>query len=137
MIMKNCNSMVIWFSLLVKMHIVSKVLIIEKEFHFPHPKTYSFSTNSYQRPEEIDSTALNRYILPHHNLLTPQTASFPVVKDRHFSIYLFRIGYQKYHCRSAMSVQSSLVMYPIWDFGTEEQRLKYLPRLGKDFMLLR
>merc|ERR1719322_1251131 len=24
--------------------------------------------------------------------------------------------------RSAMSVQSSLVMYPIWDFGTEEQR---------------
>ncbi|XP_047474365.1 glutaryl-CoA dehydrogenase, mitochondrial-like [Penaeus chinensis] len=33
--------------------------------------------------------------------------------------------------RSAMSVQSSLVMYPIWDFGTEEQRLKYLPRLAR------
>lgn len=33
--------------------------------------------------------------------------------------------------RSAMSVQSSLVMYPIWDFGTEEQRLKYLPKLAK------
>ncbi|HEX5453998.1 MAG TPA: acyl-CoA dehydrogenase [Stellaceae bacterium] len=32
--------------------------------------------------------------------------------------------------RSAMSVQSSLVMYPIWDFGTEEQRLKYLPKLA-------
>lgn len=32
--------------------------------------------------------------------------------------------------RSAMSVQSSLVMYPIWDFGTEEQREKYLPRLA-------
>jgi len=32
--------------------------------------------------------------------------------------------------RSAMSVQSSLVMYPIWDFGSEEQRLKYLPRLA-------
>ena len=30
-----------------------------------------------------------------------------------------------------MSVQSSLVMYPIWDFGTEEQREKYLPRLAK------
>src|SRR5918998_737077 len=26
--------------------------------------------------------------------------------------------------RSAMSVQSSLVMYPIYDFGTEEQRQK-------------
>jgi len=33
--------------------------------------------------------------------------------------------------RSAMSVQSSLVMYPIWDFGTEEQKLKYLPRLAR------
>jgi len=33
--------------------------------------------------------------------------------------------------RSAMSVQSSLVMYPIWDFGSEEQRQKYLPRLAK------
>lgn len=32
--------------------------------------------------------------------------------------------------RSAMSVQSSLVMYPIWDFGSEEQRLKYLPKLA-------
>ena len=32
--------------------------------------------------------------------------------------------------RSAMSVQSSLVMYPIWDFGTEEQRRKYLPKLA-------
>jgi glutaryl-CoA dehydrogenase len=32
--------------------------------------------------------------------------------------------------RSAMSVQSSLVMYPIWDFGTEAQRLKYLPKLA-------
>jgi len=33
--------------------------------------------------------------------------------------------------RSAMSVQSSLVMYPIWDFGSEEQRNKYLPRLAR------
>ena len=30
-----------------------------------------------------------------------------------------------------MSVQSSLVMYPIYDFGSEEQRQKYLPRLAK------
>lgn len=33
--------------------------------------------------------------------------------------------------RSAMSVQSSLVMHPINMFGTEEQREKYLPRLAK------
>jgi glutaryl-CoA dehydrogenase len=29
-----------------------------------------------------------------------------------------------------MSVQSSLVMYPIYAYGTEEQRLKYLPKLA-------
>lgn len=33
--------------------------------------------------------------------------------------------------RSAMSVQSSLVMFPIWAYGTEEQKQKYLPLLGK------
>jgi len=32
--------------------------------------------------------------------------------------------------RSAMSVQSSLVMYPIFAYGTEDQRKKYLPRLA-------
>ena len=31
--------------------------------------------------------------------------------------------------RSAFSVQSSLVMYPIHAFGSEQQRQKYLPRL--------
>ncbi|AQS39708.1 acyl-CoA dehydrogenase [Shewanella psychrophila] len=33
--------------------------------------------------------------------------------------------------RSAMSVQSSLVMHPIYAYGSEEQRLKYLPKLAK------
>jgi len=32
--------------------------------------------------------------------------------------------------RSMMSVQSSLVMYPIFTYGTEEQREKYLPDLA-------
>ena len=32
--------------------------------------------------------------------------------------------------RSAMSVQSSLVMHPIYAYGTEEQRAKYLPKLA-------
>ncbi len=32
--------------------------------------------------------------------------------------------------RSTSSVQSSLVMYPIWKYGSEEQRNKYLPRLA-------
>lgn len=32
--------------------------------------------------------------------------------------------------RSAMSVQSSLVMHPIHAYGTEEQKMKYLPKLA-------
>lgn len=37
--------------------------------------------------------------------------------------------------RSTASVQSSLVMYPIYKFGSEEQRKKYLPKLASgEFM---
>jgi glutaryl-CoA dehydrogenase len=32
--------------------------------------------------------------------------------------------------RSMMSVQSSLVMHPIYSYGSEEQRMKYLPKLA-------
>jgi glutaryl-CoA dehydrogenase len=32
--------------------------------------------------------------------------------------------------RSAMSVQSSLVMHPIYTYGSEDQRMKYLPKLA-------
>lgn len=37
--------------------------------------------------------------------------------------------------RSMMSVQSSLVMHPIYTYGSEEQRQKYLPRLAKGELL--
>jgi glutaryl-CoA dehydrogenase len=37
--------------------------------------------------------------------------------------------------RSAMSVQSSLVMYPIHAYGSEEQRRKYLPKLATGEMV--
>ncbi|NLW04981.1 MAG: acyl-CoA dehydrogenase [Pseudomonadaceae bacterium] len=37
--------------------------------------------------------------------------------------------------RSVMSVQSSLVMHPIEAFGTEEQKLKYLPQLASGKMI--
>ena len=37
--------------------------------------------------------------------------------------------------RSTASVQSSLVMYPIWKYGNEQQRQKYLPKLSSgEFM---
>lgn len=37
--------------------------------------------------------------------------------------------------RSAASVQSSLVMYPIYTFGSEEQKRKYLPKLATGEMI--
>lgn len=37
--------------------------------------------------------------------------------------------------RSTASVQSSLVMYPIWKYGTEEQKKKYLPKLATGEMI--
>jgi len=37
--------------------------------------------------------------------------------------------------RSAMSVQSSLVMYPIEAYGSEEQKMKYLPKLASGEMV--
>ncbi len=37
--------------------------------------------------------------------------------------------------RSTASVQSSLVMYPIWKYGTEEQKQKYLPKLASGEMI--
>lgn len=37
--------------------------------------------------------------------------------------------------RSTASVQGSLVMYPIYAFGSEEQKRKYLPKLGSGEML--
>ena len=37
--------------------------------------------------------------------------------------------------RSTASVQSSLVMYPIWKYGNEEQRMRFLPKLASgEFM---
>ena len=37
--------------------------------------------------------------------------------------------------RSTASVQSSLVMFPIFNYGTEEQKNKYLPRLASGDMM--
>jgi len=37
--------------------------------------------------------------------------------------------------RSTASVQSSLVMYPIWKYGSEEQKQKYLPKLATGEMI--
>ena len=36
--------------------------------------------------------------------------------------------------RSTMSVQSSLVMWPIYTYGTEEQKERFLPKLGEEYI---
>jgi hypothetical protein len=41
-----------------------------------------------------------------------------------------RGGARRSGYRSMMSVQSSLVMFPIYEYGSEEQRMKYLPKLA-------
>ena len=37
--------------------------------------------------------------------------------------------------RSTASVQSSLVMFPIWKYGSEAQREKYLPKLASGALM--
>ena len=37
--------------------------------------------------------------------------------------------------RSTASVQSSLVMYPIWKYGSEEQKMRFLPKLATGEMM--
>jgi len=49
----------------------------------------------------------------------------PTVPEAYGGVGALDSGY-----RSMMSVQSSLVMYPIHAFGSEAQRLRYLPRLA-------
>lgn len=48
----------------------------------------------------------------------------------HFLVYSFSIHRVDSGYRSAFSVQSSLVMFPINEYGTEEQKEKYLPKLA-------
>ena len=45
-------------------------------------------------------------------------------------VFFFRENNFIFSFRSTMSVQSSLVMYPIYDFGSEAQKEKYLPSLA-------
>ena len=49
-----------------------------------------------------------------------------VILYLNFSLHQVDSGY-----RSMMSVQSSLVMFPIYKYGSEAQRTKYLPRLAR------
>src|ERR1700720_3013585 len=57
-----------------------------------------------------------------YGLITREVERYVFFRSANYSV---DSGY-----RSAMSVQSSLVMHPIYAFGTTEQKNKYLPGLG-------
>jgi glutaryl-CoA dehydrogenase len=48
-----------------------------------------------------------------------------------YGLIMQELEYGDSAIRSAASVQSSLVMYPIYSFGSEDQKLKFLPGLAK------
>lgn len=56
---------------------------------------------------------------------------FPGVSSVAYGLIAREIEYIDSAYRSAMSVQSSLVMQPIYELGSEEQRQKYLPKMAK------
>lgn len=65
-----------------------------------------------------------------YGLITREVERFvSVLFETRVRLYRVDSGY-----RSAMSVQSSLVMFPIYAYGTEEQRERFLPGLGLFFI---
>lgn len=54
----------------------------------------------------------------------------PGLNDVSYGLAMQEIERADSGLRSFCSVQGSLVMYPIWKFGSEEQKTKYLPKLA-------
>ena len=62
---------------------------------------------------------------------TPETYGGPGLDEMAYGLIMQEIERVDSGIRSMCSVQGSLVMYPIYKYGTEEQKKKYLPRLAK------
>lgn len=83
-------------------------------------------------------TSINRNHTTSHFSLQPYRTCYYIESldfNRSDSHYIESLDFNRVDSgyRSAMSVQSSLVMHPIYAYGTEEQKQKYLPKLGKGF----
>ncbi len=60
----------------------------------------------------------------------PEAYGGPGLSYVHYGLMAREVERVDSSYRSAMSVQSSLVMHPIHEFGSEEQKQKYLPKLA-------
>jgi glutaryl-CoA dehydrogenase len=65
----------------------------------------------------------------------PQEYGGPGLDQISYGIIMMELERGDSGVRSTASVQSSLVMYPIYSFGTEEQKKKYLPKLATGEMM--
>jgi glutaryl-CoA dehydrogenase len=82
------------------------------------------------RNETFDRSIFNEF--GEMGFLGPTIAGYGCAGVNHVSYGLIAREIERIDSgyRSMMSVQSSLVMYPIYTYGTEEQRQKYLPDLA-------
>jgi glutaryl-CoA dehydrogenase len=94
-----------------------------------------------QEVSPIIEDAAEKQIFPQHLLpgLGAIGAFGPYIPEKYGGAGLDQISYgllmqELERCdsglRSTASVQSSLVMYPIWKYGSEDQKMKYLPKLA-------
>ena len=65
----------------------------------------------------------------------PEEYGGPGLDQISYGIIMQELERCDYGLRSTASVQSSLVMYPIWKYGSEAQKQKFLPKLASGEML--
>lgn len=65
----------------------------------------------------------------------PQEYGGPGLDQISYGIIMMELERGDSGVRSTASVQSSLVMYPIYSYGTQEQKRKYLPKLATGEMM--
>jgi glutaryl-CoA dehydrogenase len=65
----------------------------------------------------------------------PEEYGCPGMSNVQYGLAMMELERGDSAIRSCASVQGSLVMYPIFEFGTEEQKRKYLPELAKGLIL--
>jgi len=105
-------------------------LIQKTAYEFAKQELYPIITSSF-RHESFDKSIIKR--MGESGLLGPTIQGYGCSGTNYVSYGLIAREIERIDSgyRSVMSVQSSLVMLPIYQFGTEYQKNKYLPDLAK------